>query len=91
MDIFDYQHSATQHGMDSSEPDHEVGDLQAYLASMWELLTDEQKSLFHTLKAVRETYAAAIGADISELCPTCNFHLGEEMESCPQCGPYIPF
>ena len=34
---------AHQHGLDSCEPDHEVGDLQDILREAWSIMTDEQK------------------------------------------------
>jgi hypothetical protein len=41
MNLQYYLDAAQQHGEDS-EPDHEVGDLQDLLRTMWSLLTPEQ-------------------------------------------------
>lgn len=45
--------AARQHGEDS-EPDHEVGDLQDALRSMWGILTPGQKLVFMGLDETRE-------------------------------------
>lgn len=61
-----YLRSALRHGVDS-EPDHEVGDLQDWMRSMWELLTPAQKLQFATNERVLDTLAAAEGEDIEDL------------------------
>lgn len=38
--------AADQHGADSGEPDHTVGDLQDMLRAAWELLSTSQKRDF---------------------------------------------
>lgn len=45
MNLQYYLDAAQQHGEDS-EPDHEVGDLQDLLRTMWSLLTPEQRMAF---------------------------------------------
>ena len=45
LNIEFYLETAAMHG-EASEPDHEVGDLQQLLRSMWGLLLPEQKLLF---------------------------------------------
>ena len=58
--------SALRHGVDS-DPDHEVGDLQEYLRSMWEILTPEQKLAFARKESVVSTLAAAEGMEADDL------------------------
>lgn len=55
-----YIDAAKQHGEDS-EPVHEVGDLQSFLRSAWELFTPEQKLVFATRSTVVETMQEALG------------------------------
>lgn len=58
-DIEVYIEAAEQHGQ-NSDPDHEVGDLQAYLRAMWELLSIPQKKVFATRVPVCDTLEAAL-------------------------------
>lgn len=56
-DINRYLKSALRHG-ESSEPDHEVGDLQSLLEAAWSLMTHEQKEKFHQLGAAHKVLVA---------------------------------
>lgn len=45
LDVSFYLDAAKQHGEDS-EPDHEVGDLQAFLTVAWSLMSPSQRREF---------------------------------------------
>lgn len=57
LDIEKYIQAAKQHGEDS-EPDHEVGDLQDILRSVWPLLGEDAKTVAISLPKVREVLVA---------------------------------
>lgn len=53
---------AQRHGEDS-EPDHEVGDLQAFFRAAYDMLTPEQRECFLARDDVRETIESALVSD----------------------------
>jgi hypothetical protein len=65
LDIEDYLTAARIHGEDS-EPDHEVGDLQDLLRTMWSMLTPEQRHTFAEQPKVHETLRGALTVDEDE-------------------------
>lgn len=66
LDIEFYIAAAQQHGEDS-DPDHEVGDLQDHLRTMWRLLTAEQRKAFALDEGVHATLEGALADFESEL------------------------
>lgn len=56
---------ANRHGNDA-DPDMEVGDLQIFLRSAFEILTPAQRAQFYHMPAVRASLAAGLGGDESE-------------------------
>lgn len=57
--------AAEEHGL-SSEPDHEVGDLQCFLRSMWELLTPGQQLQYFMNDDVRDIVEAELNIELDE-------------------------
>lgn len=54
MDVEYFISAAEQHGL-NSEPDHEVGDLQDFMRSIWEIMSDDQKRAFMLKASVIST------------------------------------
>jgi hypothetical protein len=72
---FDIDHLlavAKQHGEDS-EPDHEVGDLQAFLRAAWARMNEQQMAAFFADPVVAQTYEAATGNKLSDIFPNSPF------------------
>lgn len=55
--------AAEQHGKDS-EPDHEVGDLQDALLTLWALQTPSQKAQFLADQTIRELLTHELGLEL---------------------------
>ena len=66
MDIQYFLRAAKRHGQDS-DPDHEVGDLQAYMHVLWSLLTPIQKKVFILNESVQSTLEGALADNEYEL------------------------
>lgn len=60
-----YISAAEQHGLDE-DPDHEVGDLQAFFRAAWEVMTPQQRANFALLNEVKSCVEAAICMDYAE-------------------------
>ena len=58
--------AAEQHGKDE-DPDHEVGDLQAFIYVLWDLLTPSQKKAFILNEKVQGTLEGALADNEYEL------------------------
>ncbi|MGA0553883.1 hypothetical protein ACO2TQ_35165 [Burkholderia sp. OKR4-1] len=54
--------ASKEHG-ESSDPDHEVGDLQDYLRDMWKLLTPEQRDAYFTLDSVIDRLETGLSSE----------------------------
>lgn len=65
LDIEKYIQAAQRHGEDS-EPDHEVGDLQDILRSVWPLLGENEKRVAISLPKFRGVLVAG-AADIADI------------------------
>ena len=59
LNIEFYLDAAVAHGVDS-EPEHEVGDLQDHLRTLWGLLTKEQRLQFALTESVQQTLDGAV-------------------------------
>lgn len=69
LDVEFYLKAARTHGEDS-EPDHEVGDLQDFLRTMWSVLTPAQRLSFAKNETVHTTLEGALvefEADLKQL------------------------